>query len=70
MPSLCTTKVQRDYFAGLIPANGTRCDPDVKTFPKPEDEATAYATLSVEEKRILEAVQKIGNYYVEARLGL
>jgi hypothetical protein len=58
----------RSYFAGETPANGTWCEPDVKTFPKLEDEASLYSTLSIEDRKILDAGRKIGEYFTGAKL--
>ncbi|KAE9396452.1 hypothetical protein BT96DRAFT_996708 [Gymnopus androsaceus JB14] len=58
LPSLCTAKLQRGYFAGDIPKNGTVCSVDVATFPDEEDEAILQM-LSIEDRELLKALKDI-----------
>lgn len=68
LPSLCTAKLQRGYFAGDMPKNGTVCQVDVATFPDEEDEALLH-TLSVEDQELLEALKNIEAGMAQARFG-
>lgn len=49
-------KLQREYFAGNIPKNGTVCAVDVATFPDEKDEATLQM-LSIEDLELMEALR-------------
>ncbi|KAJ3995923.1 hypothetical protein F5050DRAFT_1823248 [Lentinula boryana] len=60
MPSLCTAKIQRGYFAGEMPKNGTVCPVDVATFPG-EESGKHIQALSADDQELLEALK-----YLEA----
>ncbi|KAF9072802.1 hypothetical protein BDP27DRAFT_1400715 [Rhodocollybia butyracea] len=68
MPSLCTAKLQRRYFAGDIPQNGTLCPVDVKTFPD-EDSERSLQALSREDQELVDALKEIGEGLMHARFG-
>ena len=69
MPSLCTNKVTRNYFAdGTLPAEGTVCASDYPPFSNPEEVTMAFA--SDEERERLRAQAWLGQILPLARRGL
>jgi pimeloyl-ACP methyl ester carboxylesterase len=59
MPSLCSLKIRRDYYQGIIPKNGTTCSIDTETFPDPGAEMSAMQALSHEDRELLEAAHQL-----------
>ncbi|KAF5354449.1 hypothetical protein D9758_012432 [Tetrapyrgos nigripes] len=68
LPSLCTIKAVRGYFAGQVPKNGTWCDVDVSPFPSEEDNEVLQS-MSMEDKELMDAMRTAGDSMVEARFG-
>lgn len=67
MPSLCTIKQVREYFdSGVIPQNGTRCDINTSTFPKP---GVQQSSLSEEDRELLEVVLRGEKLAIKQRFG-
>ncbi|KAJ3872945.1 hypothetical protein F5051DRAFT_420415 [Lentinula edodes] len=58
LPSLCTAKLQRGYFAGEIPKNGTVCPVDLATFPDEESDKHIQM-LSTEDQELLKALRDL-----------
>ncbi|KAJ4468855.1 hypothetical protein J3R30DRAFT_3554813 [Lentinula aciculospora] len=58
LPSLCTAKLQRGYFAGEMPKNGTVCPVDVATFPNEESDKHVQA-LSKDDLELLDALKDL-----------
>jgi hypothetical protein len=57
-------KHSRDYFAGIVPKNGTLCEVDVATFPTADDEKNhSFDAMSVDDRELLEAAKQIGSYF-------
>ncbi|KAJ7441631.1 hypothetical protein B0H11DRAFT_2095796 [Mycena galericulata] len=52
LPTLCTAKLVRAYFAGTLPENGTMCDTSYDFFPDPKrgDPTLVEPTMDAEEK--------------------
>ncbi|THU82258.1 alpha/beta-hydrolase [Dendrothele bispora CBS 962.96] len=66
LPSLCTIKTVRSFFAGEIPKNGTWCEVDVSPFPS-DDEDHLVRMMSEEDRALIDAMFTIGNSMAEAR---
>lgn len=59
LPSICTLKLRRDYFQGIIPKNGTRCSVDAKTFPEPAE----VRSMSAEDRKLLKAAEQLQDLF-------
>ncbi|KAJ7441618.1 hypothetical protein B0H11DRAFT_2095722 [Mycena galericulata] len=56
LPTLCTAKLVRAYFAGNLPENGTMCDTSYDFFPDPKSKADSTLvefTMDAEDKKLL-----------------
>ncbi|KAF7331462.1 hypothetical protein MKEN_00024900 [Mycena kentingensis (nom. inval.)] len=80
MPTLCTQKLIRGYFAGDIPANGTTCETEYSYFPSKSpmaldtEQGSAAAqiplqVLSAEDVVLLESAKTVGELLQAIRLG-
>ncbi|BGP16924.1 hypothetical protein JCM10213v2_004932 [Rhodosporidiobolus nylandii] len=70
-PSLCTAKAMRAYLLdGELPANGTRCDGDASfLFPHAGETSQSLAALSVEDRRLIEALHGLSSVVGRMRMG-
>lgn len=66
MNSLCTARTVRDYFRGILPANGTVCQVDGETFPDPEMAVNAI-DLDEEDQQLLRAWEAMGEAIFAAK---
>ncbi|KAF7302960.1 hypothetical protein MKEN_01258600 [Mycena kentingensis (nom. inval.)] len=68
IPTLCTQQLIRDYYAGVMPANGTLCATQYDFFPdhklEPDSQA-AFATQA--DVRLLESTRVIGELIQDIR---
>ncbi|CAE6417836.1 unnamed protein product [Rhizoctonia solani] len=66
-PSLCTAKAVRDYFLkGKVPAPGTRCKPE-PGYLFPGNDSKSISTFSVEDQKLWDALQGLGNMNTQFR---
>ncbi|KAJ7101484.1 hypothetical protein B0H15DRAFT_816241 [Mycena belliarum] len=68
IPTLCTTKLVRGYFAGTLPANGTTCETSYRFFPG-ADADDNFAGLGAEDRRLLGSARAAGQLLQELRRG-
>ncbi|KAF9020091.1 alpha/beta-hydrolase [Hymenopellis radicata] len=66
MQSLCTLKTIRNYYAGILPENGTVCGVDNPTFPDPDSEMKEMQ-MSEEDRRLVEAGRRLEKAIFQAR---
>lgn len=66
MQSLCTMKTVRNYFAGILPENGTVCAVDNPTFPDPDEEMKGMQ-IGEEDRRLVEAGRRMEEVLFQAR---
>lgn len=59
LPSLCISKLKRQFFAGDLPKNGTICQIDATTFPDSSDFTNRLATMSEDDRRLFKAAQEL-----------
>ncbi|KAF7336182.1 hypothetical protein MVEN_02165700 [Mycena venus] len=59
LPTLCTLKLVRGYFAGTLPENGTICETSY-TFPDPSKPESNFLELNAEDTRLLESARAVG----------
>ncbi|KAJ7687836.1 Alpha/Beta hydrolase protein [Mycena rosella] len=67
IPTLCTTKLIRDYYAGTLPENGTMCETAYDFFPDPSGADRPIFGLDVEDKRLLESAQAVAELLRDVR---
>ncbi|KAK7002424.1 hypothetical protein R3P38DRAFT_1733804 [Favolaschia claudopus] len=76
-PTLCTINLVRNYFAGILPENGTMCGTEFDYFPdssaKLEMEmgqsGDEVQTLSAEDRKMLESARVVGEMLQDIRQG-
>ncbi|KAJ7463036.1 hypothetical protein FB451DRAFT_1266699 [Mycena latifolia] len=69
-PTLCTTKLVRGYYAGILPENGTTCDTSYDFFPGPStDAASALLGLDAEDRKLLASARAVGELLQDLRRG-
>ncbi|KAJ7624802.1 hypothetical protein FB45DRAFT_924242 [Roridomyces roridus] len=72
IPTLCTVKLVRGYYAGTLPENGTMCDIEEYPFFPDRDadvSATANLGLSAEDARLMRSVRAVGEILQDVRRG-
>ncbi|KAJ7187332.1 hypothetical protein C8R46DRAFT_1059501 [Mycena filopes] len=68
IPSPCTIKLVRDYYAGILPENGTMCDTSYSYFPVWVGEES-FVGLTMEDAKLWESAREVGELVYEARRG-
>ncbi|KAJ7226696.1 hypothetical protein GGX14DRAFT_626760 [Mycena pura] len=63
----CTQKLVRDYYAGMLPENGTMCDTTYDFFPDPSEPDTSSVTLDAEDRKLLESARVVDKILQDAR---
>ncbi|KAF7317226.1 hypothetical protein HMN09_00457700 [Mycena chlorophos] len=64
----CTQKLVRDYYAGVMPANGTVCATEYDFFPSGEAvEGSVVQAWSEEDERLAESVRVVGELLQDIR---
>ncbi|KAJ7753637.1 hypothetical protein DFH07DRAFT_744348 [Mycena maculata] len=71
IPTLCTTKLVRGYYAGTLPQNGTMCETSYTFFPDPESkpDGAVLGALDAEDRRLLGSARVAGELLQELRRG-
>ncbi|KAJ7181518.1 hypothetical protein C8R43DRAFT_869680 [Mycena crocata] len=70
IPTLCTMKLVRDYYAGTLPENGTMCATEYTFFPDPADAVSAVGGgLGAEDVRLMESARAVGELLQDVRRG-
>ncbi|KAJ6450720.1 hypothetical protein C8R47DRAFT_1230148 [Mycena vitilis] len=69
IPTLCTAKLVRGYFAGTLPENGTTCETDYTFSPDPSETDSAFVGLNAEDAKLLDSVREVGELLQDIRRG-
>ncbi|KAJ7472025.1 hypothetical protein FB451DRAFT_1399312 [Mycena latifolia] len=69
VPTLCTIKLVRGYFAGTLPENGTVCETAYEYFPDPSSETPALLAVDAEDEKLLESAQAVARILWDVRGG-
>ncbi|KAJ7485407.1 Alpha/Beta hydrolase protein [Mycena latifolia] len=71
IPTPCTLKLVRGYFAGNLPDNGTTCETAYNYFPGPAgaDSEPALSALDVEDRKLVEAARAVAGILRGIRQG-
>ncbi|KAJ7051015.1 hypothetical protein C8F01DRAFT_999912 [Mycena amicta] len=64
--TLCTQKLVRDYYAGILPENGTICATEYDFFPG-GNASEVVQLLSDEDSRLLESARVVGDFLQDIR---
>ncbi|KAJ7248857.1 Alpha/Beta hydrolase protein [Mycena haematopus] len=67
IPTLCTRKLVREYYAGILPENGTMCDTSYTFFPDPSKQNLTFVGLSAEDTRLLNSARTVGELLQDIR---
>ncbi|KAJ6535074.1 hypothetical protein B0H19DRAFT_437616 [Mycena capillaripes] len=67
IPTLCTTKLIRGYYAGTLPENGTMCDTSYTFFPGPSEADSMFAGLNAEDAKLLSSARAVGELLQDVR---
>ncbi|KAJ7127941.1 hypothetical protein C8R44DRAFT_667310 [Mycena epipterygia] len=68
IPTLCTTKLIRGYYAGTLPENGTMCDTTYTFFPDPSNNTdSTLVALDAEDRKLLESARAVGQLLQDVR---
>ncbi|KAJ7676392.1 hypothetical protein B0H17DRAFT_945422, partial [Mycena rosella] len=59
VPSLCTMKLVRDYYAGTLPQNGTTCDTGYTFFPGPSQAGSSLVGLDAGDQKLLTSAEAV-----------
>jgi len=59
--TLCTQKLIRDYYAGIMPESGTTCATEYDFFPGQGESAEDVRLLSEADSRLLESARVVGD---------
>ncbi|KAJ7477355.1 hypothetical protein FB451DRAFT_1242275 [Mycena latifolia] len=69
-PTLCTMKLVRGYYAGILPENGTTCDTSYDFFPGPSADAeSTLLGLDAEDRKLLASARAVGELLQDLRRG-
>ncbi|KAJ7032679.1 hypothetical protein C8F04DRAFT_1040285 [Mycena alexandri] len=70
IPTPCTMRLVREYFAGILPENGTICDTSYTFFPDPSQTGdAALVGLTLEDMRLWESARDLGKLLGDVRRG-
>ncbi|KAJ7723249.1 hypothetical protein B0H16DRAFT_1385505 [Mycena metata] len=68
IPTPCSIRLVREYFAGILPENGTMCDTSYTFFPDPsQPDDAAILGLTAEDKRLWESARDLGELLNDVR---
>ncbi|KAJ6535070.1 hypothetical protein B0H19DRAFT_1383313 [Mycena capillaripes] len=67
IPTLCTIKLVRGYYAGALAENGTMCDTSCTFFPDPSKTDVPFAGLNAEGAKLLKSAQAVGEILQDVR---
>ncbi|KAJ6576006.1 hypothetical protein DFH09DRAFT_1150186 [Mycena vulgaris] len=66
--TLCTQKLIRDYYAGIMPENGTTCATEYDFFPGQGKSAENVRLLNEADSRLVESARVVGDLLQDIRL--
>ncbi|KAJ7482544.1 hypothetical protein FB451DRAFT_1084919 [Mycena latifolia] len=69
VPTPCTLRLVRDYFAGMLPENGTMCDTEYDYFPDPSAPEPALSAMNAEDKKLVESARAVAQILQRIRRG-
>ncbi|KAJ7077615.1 hypothetical protein C8R44DRAFT_689517 [Mycena epipterygia] len=69
IPTLCTTKLVRGYYAGTLPENGTMCGIAYTFFPDLSNTESPLVALNGEDRKLLESARAVGGLLQDLRRG-
>ncbi|KAJ7484005.1 hypothetical protein B0H11DRAFT_1196196 [Mycena galericulata] len=71
IPTLCTIKLVREYYAGVLPENGTMCETSYTFFPDPSnaDANLVELTMDPEDRKLLASARVAGELLRDVRRG-
>ncbi|KAJ7472158.1 hypothetical protein FB451DRAFT_1036968 [Mycena latifolia] len=69
VPTLCTIKLVRGYFAGNLPENGTICGTAYNYFPAPSNETSALIAVNAEDEKLMESARVVAEVLRDVRSG-
>ncbi|KAJ6452643.1 hypothetical protein C8R45DRAFT_916074 [Mycena sanguinolenta] len=67
IPTLCTMKLVRDYYAGILPENGTECETSYPFFPDPSKPDATFVRLNAENTKLLNSARTLGELLQDIR---
>ncbi|KAJ6550847.1 hypothetical protein DFH09DRAFT_988697 [Mycena vulgaris] len=67
IPTLCTTKLIRGYYAGTLPENGTMCDTAYTFFPDPSEKDSTLVGLDAADRKLLDSARAVGELLQDLR---
>ncbi|KAF8146414.1 hypothetical protein K438DRAFT_1869647 [Mycena galopus ATCC 62051] len=59
-PTLCTRKLVREYYAGILPENGTMCDISYTFFPDRSKSDSTLVGLNAEDTKLMNSARTVG----------
>ncbi|KAJ7330409.1 hypothetical protein DFH08DRAFT_882587 [Mycena albidolilacea] len=67
IPTPCTVKLVRGYYAGVLPENGTTCDTSYAYFPDTSKSDSTLVGLNAEDKRLMDSARAVGELLQDIR---